>query len=559
MDHATRFADRKRVWHAIARAIACGTLLGLPACQIPNARAPEPAPVLPAAFPPTLSGAPGTVSSAQVGVNDFFTDPALTGLIHQALTGNRELKIQGEEVEIARNEILARRGEYLPSARIGANAGLEKPSRYTREGAVEDELEILPGKPFPEPLWNLGGALNFEVPLDIWRQLRNARDAAEQRFFAAMERRNYTATVLIAEVAENYFTLMALDQRLANLDRTIALQEQSLEIAKAKMAAGRGTELAVQRFQAEVRKNQSEKLIVQQEIVEAENRINFRVNRFPAPVERNSAAFLDLNVHPLSVGVPAQLLQNRPDIRQAERDIAAAGLDVEVARARFYPRLAITGGIGYQAFNPKYLLHPEALAYDVAGELTAPLINKAAIQADYMSANARQLQSIYNYQRVVLNAFTEVINRVSKVENYSKSIEIKKQQLQALEASVEVASRLFQAARAEYIEVLFAQRDLLEARMVLIETKREQLAAIVAAYQALGGGGNWFQTAGACPAPFLDGAPPPLPAPAQLPPPHPAPPGPKQPEVKPSDATVPAPPDGVELMPVTRIGPLEGK
>ena len=189
------------------------------------------------------------------------------------------------------------------------------------------------------------------------------------------------------------------------------------------------------------------------------------------------------------MGVPAQLLQNRPDIRQAERELEAAGLDVKVARAHFYPRVDITAGVGYQAFNPQYLfLTPESLIGNVAGNLVVPLINKKAIKAEYLSANAKQLQSVYNYQRVILNAFTEVINRVSKVENYRKSIEIKKQQLESLQASVDIASKLFQNARAEYVEVLLAQRDLMEARMVLIETKKEQLSAIVNAYQALGGG-----------------------------------------------------------------------
>ncbi len=124
--------------------------------------------------------------------------------------------------------------------------------------------------------------------------------------------------------------------------------------------------------------------------------------------------------------------------------------------------------------------------------MVAPLVNKKAIRADYMSANARQLESIYNYQRVILNAFTEVINRVAMVENYRRSIEIKKQQLGALEASVASANQLFQNARVEYIEVLLALRDLQEARMVLIETKRQQLSAVVNTYQALGGGGNLF-------------------------------------------------------------------
>jgi hypothetical protein len=123
-----------------------------------------------------------------------------------------------------------------------------------------------------------------------------------------------------------------------------------------------------------------------------------------------------------------------------------------------------------------------------AGDLVVPLINKRAIQAEYKTANARQLQSVYNYQRVILNAYTEVVNRVSKVQNYSNSIEVKKQQVQALDKSVDVANKLFQAVRIEYIDVLLAQRDLWEARLELIDTKQQQLSAIVNVYQALGGG-----------------------------------------------------------------------
>jgi NodT family efflux transporter outer membrane factor (OMF) lipoprotein len=460
-------------------------LLVLPSCAIPHLRQAAPGPDLPASF----NGATSPDNSSQLGIEEFFHDPMLTRLIDQALAGNRELKILDEEVQIARNDTLARQGAYLPFVTFGANAGVAKPSDFTPEGAVEKQLEYRPGKHFPDPLPNFLGALNLFWQIDLWRELRNARDAAGLRYLAATERRNYFVTRLVAEVAEHYYRLLALDKRIETLDQTIELQEQSLKIAEAKKKAGRGTELAVQRFQAEVRKNQSEKLIVKQEIVEVENRINFLVNRFPQPVERTSAGFFDLNIHTLSVGVPAQLLQNRPDIRQAERELEAAGLDVKVARAHFFPRLDITAGVGYQTFNLKYLFTtPEALIYNVAGDLVVPLINKKAIQAEYLSANAKQLESVYNYQRVILNAFTEVINRLSMVQNYSKSIEIKKQQLQSLEASVNAASKLFQAARAEYVEVLLAQRDLLEARTVLIETKKQQLSAIVNTYQALGGG-----------------------------------------------------------------------
>jgi NodT family efflux transporter outer membrane factor (OMF) lipoprotein len=504
----------------LARALACGVYLVLPSCQIPHLRQPEPGPALPGGFPvsatgPTggapvaansdplaavvggvgvatlpagATGASGTDNSSQLGVEEFYNDPMLTRLIHQAVANNRELKILEQEIQTASSEVLARQGAYLPFVTFGSEAGFARPSKYTPEGAVENQLDYVPGRHFPDPLPNYKLGFNLLWEVDVWRELRNARDAAAQRYVAATERRNAFVTRLVAEVAENYYRLMALDQRLETLDRTIELQQQSLEIAEAKKAAGRGTELAVQRFQAEVRKNQSEKLIVRQDIIETENRINVNLNRFPEPVERTSAGFFDINIL-LNAGVPAQLLANRPDVRQAERELAAAGLDVKVARAHFFPSGSIRAGVGFEAFNPKYLFNPEALIYNLVGEVTAPLINKKAIQAEYLSASARQLQSVYNYQRVILIAFTEVINRVSMAENYRKSIELRKQQLAALVASVETSSKLFDNARVEYSEVLFAQRDLLEARTVLIETKERQLSAIVNAYQALGGGG----------------------------------------------------------------------
>jgi NodT family efflux transporter outer membrane factor (OMF) lipoprotein len=409
-------------------------------------------------------------------------------LIDQALAANRELLALNEEVEVARNEFLARTGAYLPFAALRGSVGVDKPSLFTPLGAAEKDLEFLPGHHFPDPLPNFLLSLDFFWRLDIWRELRNARDAAAQRYFAAIERRNYFVTRLIAEIAENYFALMALDQRLTNLDRIIELQQDSLEIARRRFKAGRTSDLPVERFLASIRKFQSDKLIVRQDIIQAENRINFLVNRFPQPVERISARFYDLKF-PLSVGVPAQLLQYRPDVRQAERELEAAGLDVKVARAHFFPRVDLTGGVGYQAFDLRYLFWtPEALIYNVAADLVVPLINKRAIQAEFRTANARQLESVYNYQRVILNAFTEVVNRLSKVENYGRSIQIKRQQLEALEAAVEIANRLYQAARTEYLDVLIAQRDLWDARLELIETRQQQLDAIAMAYQALGGG-----------------------------------------------------------------------
>ena len=476
---------------AIGRAITCGfLLLILPSCGIPPIR-----PAAPAPCPPeTFTGSTDPENSARIGLEEFYNDRTLTCLIEKALVDNRELKSLNEEVAIAGNEVLARSGAYLPFISVGAGAGLNRYSRFSLEGAGLLADPYLPGKRFTNPLGTYGTGFNLSWQVDIYRQLRNARDAAAQRYAAAAERRNYFVTTLVAEVAENFYKLMAFDKRLENLDQIIELQQASLDIAKARKEAARSNELGVLRFQAEVQRNTSEKLIINQGIIQSENRINFLVNRYPQRVERMSADFYSLNIHPINVGVPSELLQNRPDIRQAEREVEAAGLDVKVARANFFPQLVLTGGVGLKSMILTHFFEPQAVIGEIAGGLTGPFVNRRAIKAQYLTANARQLQAIYNYQRVILEAFTQVVNRVTMVENYSRSIEIKKQQLQSLEAAVQFANDLFQNARIEYIDVLFAQRDLRDARSILIDTKSEQLTAVVNTYQALGGGVLTFST-----------------------------------------------------------------
>jgi multidrug efflux system outer membrane protein len=540
MNVSVRFSNAKHLKHAIASAIACSVVLVLPAC-IPNLRHPEPGlNRLPEGFRGTTS----PDNSAKVEIEEFYKDPKLFSLIHQALSpiGNRELKIMNEEVQIARAEILGRSGAYLPFVSLGGSTGLERTSRFTENGAGILDDPYLPGQHFTNPFGNYLGGVNLSWQLDIYRQLRNARDAAAQRYVVASERRNFFVTRLVADIAENYYGLMALDKRLENLDRIIALQERSLEIAQARKFAARGTDLPVQRFQAEVRKNQSEKLIVNQDIIQAENRINFLVNRFPQPVERPSpefSEFFDLKIHDLSVGVPSQLLLNRPDIRQAERDLVAAGLDVKVARVNFFPQLMITGGVGLGSFVISHLFEPTAALGNITAGVVGPLVNFRAIQAQYLTADARQLQALYSYQRVVLEAVTQVVNRLTTVQNFGKSIEIKKEQVQSLEAAVAAATRLYQLPRGEfpidYLDVLTAQNELFAAIRDLIETKGEQLAAVANAYQALGGGlPPIFKSETAVILPPLPhhsgppspGVPPPPPHGPPLPPGPPPPPGP---------------------------------
>ncbi|WP_254089246.1 TolC family protein [Dawidia soli] len=441
--------------------------------------------------PASFTGSQDTTNTARIQWRQYFTDPNLVALIDTALRNNQELNITIREIEIARNEVRARKGEYLPFLGIRAGAGFEKVGRYTNIGASEATTEIKPGKETPEPLpdYMVAAVANWE--LDIWKKLRNAKKAAVSRYLSSVEGRNFMVTNLIAEIANSYYELLALDNQMAILEQNIAIQSNVLEIVRMQKDAARVTELPVRRFEAQVLNTKSQLYLIRQSIVEAENRINFLVGRYPQPVQRNAESFLTLVPDSIHAGLPAQLLANRPDIRQAEMDLAAAKLDVKSARAQFYPSLGISAGIGFQSFNPSYLLRtPESLIYSLAGDLVAPLVNRNAIKATYYSANARQIQAIYHYERTILNAYVEVVNQLSKINNMKQSYQLKEREVQALTASIDISNNLFKSARADYMEVLITQRDALESRFELIETKKQQLNAMVNVYQALGGGWN---------------------------------------------------------------------
>jgi len=325
--------------------------------------------------------------------------------------------------------------------------------------------------------------------VDIWKKLRNSKKAAVTRYLASVEGKNFVVTNLIAEIADNYYELLALDSQLDIVKQNIQLQTNALEIVKVQKEAARATELAVQKFQAEVLTSKSLEFEILQKIKEAENRINFLAGRFPQEIKREKNNFIDLVPATVNSGIPSQLLQNRPDVKQAELELAAAKLDVKVARAEFYPSLDISAAVGVQAFNPSYLFtFPESILYSLAGDLAAPLINRNAIKAEFSSANARQLQALYNYDRTILNAYLEVSNQLSKIDNLQKGYDLKSQQVDALNRSIAVSNDLFKSARVDYFEVLMTQRDALESKLELIETKKEQLNAAVHVYRDLGGG-----------------------------------------------------------------------
>ena len=441
--------------------------------------------------PATFYNSQDTTNSSRLPWKEFFTDPNLVGLIDTALSKNQELNILLQEISMANNEIRARKGEYLPFATTGGSAGVDRVARYTRSGTVEANNEIKPGKEVPNPLPDFMLGFNAWWEIDIWNKLHNAKKAATLRYLATVEGRNFVLTQLIAEIANSYYELLALDNQLEIIRQNLEIQQNALEIVKLEKSAARVTELAVRRFEAELFKNRSRQFNVQQSIIQTENRINFLLGRFPQPLKRTSQGFNALLPNMVVVGVPSQLLNNRPDIRQSLLQLSAAKLDVKSTRANFYPSLRITAGLGYQAFNPAYLIQPQSLLYSVAGDLMAPLVNRNAIKAIYLNANAAQVQAVYNFERSIVRAHIEVANQMAKINNLQQSFEMKSQQVEALTESIAISTRLFRSARADYMEVLLTQRDALESKIDLIENKKQQMNAMVDLYQALGGG--WKQ------------------------------------------------------------------
>ncbi|CAI8811988.1 outer membrane protein, multidrug efflux system [Methylocaldum szegediense] len=471
----------------IFRLMTLGVMgLMLHACGIPEITIKKADTQLPDRFKLNLAE---KANSGTVKWEDFFEDPNLLSLIDIAIANNKEVNMMLQRISTAENEIQARRGAYLPSVNIGIGADGEKVGKYTRNGAVEENLKLANGQPFPAFLGNYQFGLFSTWEIDIWKKLRNAKQVAVLEYMASQEGKNFLVTNLVSEIAHAYYELMALDNQLENLEQNIAIQQNGLEVVKQLQIYARTTTLAVKRYQAEVAKNQSKKSGLMQQITEVENRINFLLGRAPQPIQRASRSFMDIKPKILNAGIPSQLLQNRPDIRKAELELAAAELNIEVARANFYPSFGIKAGIGFEAFALKYLINtPESLAAMVAGELVAPLVNKNAIIAEYKNASAKQIQAAYEYEQTILNAYTEVANQLSKIDNLDKAYRLKKEQVDSLAQSIDVAGQLFKSARADYLEVLLTQRDALDAKKELIETKLQQLNAVVDLYRSLGGG-----------------------------------------------------------------------
>jgi NodT family efflux transporter outer membrane factor (OMF) lipoprotein len=426
---------------------------------------------------------------AKISWKQFFNDPYLISLIDSALANNQELKIFDQEIEILRYEIQEKKAEYLPFVNIQGETSVDKVGRFTRYGALEHNLEIDHEKPFPEPFSDFQVRFAASWELDVWKKLRNAKEAARLRFLASQSGKNFLITHLVAEIASTYYELQALDNLLQIIQNNTEIQANVLKIIQQEKNAGKVTQLAVNRFEAQLLNTQKRQYEIQQKIIEAENRLNFLVGRYPSPILRNSLNFLIMPIDTvIGTGLPSQLLENRPDIQQAEWELQAAKVDIAVARANFLPSFSLKSDLGLQAFSPKYFLHPESILLNLLGDFMAPLVNKNALYAKLKITNAKQKQAVVQFEQKLLNAYLEVSNWLNKIDNYHKAFALKKREVDILTQSINISNNLYNSGRADYMEVLLTQREALESTLELIEIKLVQMESKIQLYRALGGG-----------------------------------------------------------------------
>ena len=461
-------------------AVVLATLLCMGACKTPQATI-LPKDTLKASLASMSRDSSVTISPAW---RDFFQDSVLRSLIDTALQNNHDLKITLQELAIAKSAITAKQGALLPSVSANVGAGISKVGRYTAEGAGNVGTELTPGRKIPTVIPDLAPTLQMDWTIDLWGKLNSDKKSAVERYLASEAGQRAIKSQLVADVAENYYALLALDYKLLVMQQYIALQKNAVRIARIQKEADADTQLAVEKFEAELAKAQSDEYVLRQSIIETENNLNLLLGRLPQPIARAKSDFLQLPMPATAHALSTQLLLQRPDVVQAEHALEAAKWDVETARKEFLPSFNLSAAVGLNAFNPKYLVKlPESLIFSALGSLTAPLINKKAIQANFSQADALQIEALYNYDKALMTAYIEMSTLQSKITNLKQLRQFKQKQDEALMRAVSAAQQLYLNNRATYLEVIDSERGQLDCKMELIDTKLQQLSTLIDMYR----------------------------------------------------------------------------
>lgn len=406
--------------------------------------------------------------------SEIFSDPNLSKLIDEGLLNNPDIRIAIQKVTESEAYFSQSKVAVLPSLSAAANGN------YTRNPGV-----LYPDGPVEAGTWQIGAEASWEI--DIWGKLRSSKRAAYANLLTTDAGKKEVQTRLISNIASAYFTLIGLDAKLEITRQTVKNDIEQVETMKVLKESGKVTGAAI--VQTEANRYAAEVTIpdLEQQVRETQNVLSLLLGRLPGTIERgkiNEQTIPEV----IKAGVPLRLLDNRPDVMQAEFGVVSAYETTNSARAAFYPALTLSASAGFVATNINQFFDPKTFASNIIGGLSQPLFNKRVNATRLNVAKAEQEIALITFRNSLLKAGEEVQNALGSYNWSQQKIALRKLQIEALVKSVDYTQQLLTYGSANYTEVLTAQTNLLSAQLSSINDRLQQLNAVVSLYRAVGGG-----------------------------------------------------------------------
>ncbi|WOD44545.1 TolC family protein [Hwangdonia lutea] len=417
-----------------------------------------------------------SLTIANVSWKTLFTDPILTQYIEKGLENNIDIRVALQQIIASEAYFKQGKAGYYPT--FSANA------KYTHQELAKNSQF---GSFFNGSLnqYELTGALSWEA--DIWGKIRSSKRAAQASYLQTVAAHKAVKTRLIANIASVYYQLLAVDEQILITQQTIETRGHGLETSKALKDAGNGTEVSVKQTEALLYTAQAILVDLKNQSHILENTLAILLGDMPKEMDRSTLE-AQVITSDLPLGIPAQLLSNRPDVIAAEYNLRHAFELTNVARSHFYPSLTLSANGGFQSLELDELFSANSLFANIVGGLTQPILNGRKIKTEYEVSQARQEQARLNFVQSLLVASKEVSDAMFAYNSASQIIDIKQKEFDAYRLATDYSEELLNNGLANYLEVLRAEENALNSSLSLVNAKNSQLQAIVDLYQALGGG-----------------------------------------------------------------------
>jgi multidrug efflux system outer membrane protein len=427
--------------------------------------------------PTATSAAAGAASMGDSGWWEVYPDPDLQALLATALKNNYDVKIAVARIDEARAQLGSTRLNYFPQVSVDAGAARTKTSDYAR----------LPGTPRINNEVQVQILASYQV--DLWGQLRRANEAARANLLASQFARRAVSVTLVATLANAYFDLISLDSELEITRRTVISREKFLQLTQAQHERGYVTGLDVATAEADLAAARSTVPDLERQIAQTEDQISVLLGSNPGPVTRAHYGEAVPEAPPRPPpGLPAQLLERRPDVSQAEQGLVAANAEIGVAKAALFPNISLTGSDGSLSVPFGNLFTAPAAEWSAGVGLIQPLLSVQSNLYQVQLANARTREALYQYQKTVQGAFQDVADALVAYEKFGEQERQQATQVNALRQARAIALGRYRTGYASYFDVIQADRDLFTAELALAQAYANDLSALVHLYSALGGG-----------------------------------------------------------------------